>query len=295
MTHQSMTGFARSSGHFDRYRWTWELRSVNGKGLDLRLRLPQGLDHLETEIRKRAATRLTRGNVQVALNVSVSDSKLELVVNETALQAILGLKERIGSRLDDSRLTLEGLLALRGIAELKEAEEPNEALKTREAAILADLSVAMDALAAMRAEEGEKIVALLYSQIDEIEALTRAIENDPSRQPGVIAERLGEQVQRLLDAAPSLDADRLYAEAVLLATKSDIREETDRLSAHIAAARKLLGEGEPCGRRLDFLAQEFNRETNTICSKSNSVAVTAAGLELKTVIDQFREQVQNLE
>ena len=295
MTQQSMTGFARSSGHRDRFRWSWELRSVNGKGLDLRLRLPQGFDHLESAIRKQISARLQRGNVQVALNVSVSDSKLELVVNETALKAVMELKSRLASQLDDSRLTLEGLLAMRGIAELREAEEQGEALKSREALILADLGVAVERLAAMRAEEGEKIVAMLGEQIDQIETLTASIEADPSRQPAVIAARLAEQVQRLIEAAPALDGERLYAEAVLLATKADIREETDRLHAHVAAARKLLAEGAPCGRRLDFLAQEFNRETNTICSKSNSVAVTTAGLELKTVIDQFREQVQNLE
>ncbi|WP_174801208.1 YicC/YloC family endoribonuclease [Martelella limonii] len=295
MTQQSMTGFARSSGHRDRFRWSWELRSVNGKGLDLRLRLPQGFDHLESAIRKQISARLQRGNVQVVLNVSVSDSKLELVVNETALKAVMELKSRLASQLDDSRLTLEGLLVMRGIAELREAEEQGEALKSRESLILADLGVAVEHLAAMRAEEGEKIVAMLGEQIDQIETLTASIEADPSRQPAVIAARLAEQVQRLIEAAPALDGERLYAEAVLLATKADIREETDRLHAHVAAARKLLAEGAPCGRRLDFLAQEFNRETNTICSKSNSVAVTTAGLELKTVIDQFREQVQNLE
>ncbi|WP_180897246.1 YicC/YloC family endoribonuclease [Martelella soudanensis] len=295
MTQQSMTGFARSQGQKGRYRWTWELRSVNGKGLDLRLRLPQGFDHLESAIRKLTAARLTRGNVQIALNVSVADSKLELVVNETALEAVLDLKNRLASRLDDSRLSLEGLLAVRGIAELREADEPGDAMASREALIVSDLELAIGRLAAMRAEEGEKIVAVLREQVDAIEALTVVIEADRSRQPAVIAARLCEQVQRLLEAAPSLEGDRLYAEAVLLATKSDIREELDRLRAHVTAARALLGEPGPCGRRLDFLAQEFNRETNTICSKSNSVEVTAAGLELKTVIDQFREQLQNLE
>ncbi|MGV0878132.1 YicC/YloC family endoribonuclease [Martelella sp. FLE1502] len=295
MTQQSMTGFARSQRQFDRYRWTWELRSVNGKGLDLRLRLPQGFDHLESAVRKLAAARLTRGNVQVALNLSVADSKLELAVNDSALEAVLDLKTRLASRLDDSRLSLEGLLAIRGIAELREAEEGGETLQKREALILRDLELAIDRLASMRAEEGEKIVAVLQAQIDAIEALTDDIEADPSRQPAMIAAKLAEQVQRLLEAAPSLESDRLYAEAVLLATKSDIREEIDRLRAHVTAARALLAEPGPCGRRLDFLAQEFNRETNTICSKSNSVGVTAAGLELKTVIDQFREQLQNLE
>ncbi|WP_319520292.1 YicC/YloC family endoribonuclease [uncultured Martelella sp.] len=295
MKPQSMTGFARSDGYWQRYRWTWELRAVNGKGLDVRLRLPQGSDHLETDVRKRLAERLSRGNVQVALSITLAESRLELVVNEAALQAVLDLKARLGDVLDDKPLSLEGLLGLRGIADFREGEEDSTALETRDGMILGDLDVALDRLCAMRGEEGEKIVAVLGRQIDRIAELTGTIEADPSRTPAAIAERLSEQVGRLVDAAPSLDSDRLYAEAVLLATKADLQEEIDRLNAHVAAARALLEKGGPCGRRLDFLAQEFNRETNTICSKSNAVAVTAAGLELKTVIDQFREQIQNLE
>ncbi|TNB47395.1 YicC family protein [Martelella lutilitoris] len=290
-----MTGFARSEGHWQRYRWTWELRSVNGKGLDFRLRLPQGSDHLESEVRKRLSGRLSRGNVQVALSIALAESRLELVVNEAALQAVLDLKARLGDALDDRPLTMEGLLGMRGIAEFREAEDSDEAIETRDRMILDDLDLALDRLSAMRGDEGEKIVAILSRQIDRIETLTEMIAADPSRAPATIAARLSEEVARLVEAAPALDSERLYAEAVLLATKADIQEEIDRLNAHVAAARALLQQGGPCGRRLDFLAQEFNRETNTICSKSNAVAVTAAGLELKTVIDQFREQIQNLE
>ncbi len=295
MKPQSMTGFARSEGHWTRYRWTWELRSVNGKGLDFRLRLPQGSDHLESEVRKRLSGRLSRGNVQVALSIVLAESRLELVVNEPALQAVLDLKARLGDAVDDRPLTMEGLLGMRGIAEFREAEDNEAAIETRDRMILDDLDLALDRLSAMRGDEGEKIVAVLSRQIDRIGSLTETIAADPSRAPAAIAARLSEQVARLVEAAPALDSDRLYAEAVLLATKADLQEEIDRLNAHVEAARALLQEGGPCGRRLDFLAQEFNRETNTICSKSNAVAVTAAGLELKTVIDQFREQIQNLE
>ncbi|MBB4120553.1 YicC/YloC family endoribonuclease [Martelella radicis] len=295
MKPQSMTGFARSDGHWQRYRWSWELRSVNGKGLDFRLRLPQGSDHLESEVRKRLSGRLSRGNVQVALSITLSESKLELVVNEAALQAILDLKARLGDRVDDGKLTFEGLLGMRGIADFREAEESEETIETRDRMILADLDLALDRLCAMRADEGDKIVAVLGRQIDRIETLTATIAADPTREPAAIAARLAEQVSRLVEASPALDDSRLYAEAVLLATKADLQEEIDRLNAHVEAARALIAQGGPCGRRLDFLAQEFNRETNTICSKSNAVAVTAAGLELKTVIDQFREQIQNLE
>ncbi|QQM32273.1 YicC family protein [Martelella lutilitoris] len=295
MKPQSMTGFARSEGHWQRYRWSWELRSVNGKGLDFRLRLPQGSDHLESEVRKRLSGRLSRGNVQVALSIALAESRLELAVNEAALQAVLDLKARLGDAVDDRPLTMEGLLGMRGVAEFREVEESEETIATRDRMILDDLDRALDRLADMRGDEGEKIVAVLSRQIDRIETLTATIARDPSRSPSTIAEKLSEQVAKLVEAAPALDADRLYAEAVLLATKADLQEEIDRLNAHVEAARALLRQGGPCGRRLDFLAQEFNRETNTICSKSNAVAVTAAGLELKTVIDQFREQIQNLE
>lgn len=295
MKPQSMTGFARSEGHWQRYRWSWELRSVNGKGLDFRLRLPQGSDHLESEVRKRLSGRLSRGNVQVALSIALAESRLELAVNEAALQAVLDLKARLGDAVDDRPLTMEGLLGMRGVAEFREVEESEETIATRDRMILDDLDRALDRLADMRGDEGEKIVAVLSRQIDRIETLTATIARDPSRSPSTIAEKLSEQVAKLVEAATALDADRLYAEAVLLATKADLQEEIDRLNAHVEAARALLRQGGPCGRRLDFLAQEFNRETNTICSKSNAVAVTAAGLELKTVIDQFREQIQNLE
>ena len=295
MKPQSMTGFARSQGAFGRYRWTWELRSVNGKSLDVRLRLPQGFETMEASVRKHISEHFTRGNLQVGLSVTVSESRLELVINDAALEAVLALKDRLGGRIADTPLTLEGLLGLRGIAEFREADEDGTALAERDAQVLADLEAALRALAEMRTAEGAELAAVLSGQIDRIETLARAIENDPARSPAEIANRLSEQIARLVEAAPSLDSERLYAEAVLLATKADLREEIDRLFSHVAAARALLASGGPCGRKLDFLAQEFNREANTICSKSNSVTITAAGLELKTVIDQLREQVQNLE
>ncbi|AJY46639.1 YicC/YloC family endoribonuclease [Martelella endophytica] len=292
---QSMTGFSRSHGEAGRYRWAWELRSVNGKSLDVRLRLPPGFDHIETAVRKLAAERFTRGNLQVGLSVTLSESRLELVVNDAALAAVTSLKDRLGDRIADTPLTLEGLLGLRGIAEFREVEEDDTALEARDRQVLDGLEAALVALAEMRAVEGAKLADVLFRQIDRIETLAETIENDPARSPEEIAARLADQVSRLVEAAPSLDSERLYAEAVLLATKADLREEIDRLYAHVAAARELIAAGEPCGRKLDFLAQEFNREANTICSKSNSVTITAAGLELKTVIDQLREQVQNLE
>ncbi|TPW33400.1 YicC family protein [Martelella alba] len=295
MAVQSMTGFASTGGLEGRYRWSFELRSVNGKGLDLRLRLPSGFEHLEGELRRRAGIFLTRGNLQVALSVSLADSRLELVVNETVLNAVLALKERLGDKIDQAPLTIDGLLGIRGIADFRETEEEEAALAARDVSILSGFDAALERLVDMRRAEGEKIAAVLSGQIDKIEQLTVRVEQDPSRSAKAIAEKLKEQVARLVEGQPSLDPDRLYAEAALLATKADLQEEIDRLHAHVAAARALLAEGGPCGRKLDFLAQEFNRETNTICSKSNAVAVTTAGLELKVVIDQLREQVQNVE
>ncbi|MCO6177754.1 YicC/YloC family endoribonuclease [Ciceribacter sp. RN22] len=296
MALQSMTGFARSEGTSGRYRWAWELRSVNGKGLDIRLRLPSGMEALEVEARHRLSEALSRGNLQVTLSVTISENRVEAVVNEEALAAVLKLRDALGSSVvDPSPMRLDALLNIRGLVEFREAVDSEEIIAARDAAILDGLSRAIAALGDMRRREGEALGRLLSGHVDKIEELARRVEADPSRSPEEIARKLEAQLQALLESAPSLDRDRLHAEAALLATKADLREEIDRLKAHVAAARELLTEGGPIGRKLDFLAQEFNRESNTICSKSNAVAVTSAGIELKVVIDQFREQVQNLE
>lgn len=296
MALQSMTGFARSEGTSGRYRWAWELRSVNGKGLDIRLRLPGGMEALEVEARHRVSEALSRGNLQVTLSVTISENRVEAVVNEEALAAVLKLRDALGaSVVDPSPMRLDALLNIRGLVEFREAVDGEEIIAVRDAAILDGLSRAVAALGDMRRREGEALGRLLSGHVDRIEELARRVEADPSRSPEEITRKLEAQLQALLESAPSLDRDRLHAEAALLATKADLREEIDRLKAHVAAARELLAEGGPIGRKLDFLAQEFNRESNTICSKSNAVAVTSAGIELKVVIDQFREQVQNLE
>ncbi len=296
MALQSMTGFARSEGTSGRYRWAWELRSVNGKGLDIRLRLPSGMEALEVEARQRLSDALSRGNLQVTLSVTISENRVEAVVNEDALAAVLKLRDALGSSvIDPSPMRLDALLNIRGLVEFREAIDSEEIIAARDAAILDGLSRAVAALGDMRRREGDALGRLLSGHVDRIEELARRVEADPSRSPEEITRKLEAQLQALLESAPSLDRDRLHAEAALLATKADLREEIDRLKAHVAAARELLAEGGPIGRKLDFLAQEFNRESNTICSKSNAVAVTSAGIELKVVIDQFREQVQNLE
>lgn len=295
MSLQSMTGFSRREGTVGRYRWVWELRSVNGKGLDLRLRLPTGYDDLETPARALAAEKLTRGNIQAALTVTAGENRLEAVLNRDALAALLALRSELKDIVDPAPLTLDQLFAVRGLIEFREAEDDDEARQARDEAIFGGFRDALDGLVAMREAEGQALRAVLAGHVDQIEALGRIVEQDPQRRPEEIARKLAGQVAALLDASTSLDRDRLYLEAALLATRADTREEIDRLMAHVTAARDLLEKGGPVGRKLDFMAQEFNRESNTICSKSNSAAVTAAGIELKVVIDQFREQVQNLE
>ena len=296
MTLQSMTGFARDESSFGRYRIVWELRSVNGKGLDLRLRLPPGLERLEPDVRRLVGEQVTRGNIQASLTLVASETKLEAVLNREALDAVLSLRAELGAVIDPAPLRLDTLLGIRGIVEIREADESPEEADARDAEILECLARATAHLRQMREQEGAALADVIARQIDRIEELALAVEKDPSRSAEEIGRRLQQQVAALLqDSSQSLDPVRLHSEVALLATKADLREEIDRLKAHVTATRDLLGKGGPVGRRLDFLAQEFNRESNTICSKSNSSAVTAAGVELKVVIDQFREQVQNLE
>jgi uncharacterized protein (TIGR00255 family) len=295
MTLQSMTGFARVEGTSGRTRWAWELRSVNGKGLDLRLRLPPGCEALEADVRRLAGEAFSRGNLQIGLASSVAEAQIEAVVNQGALAAVLALRDQLTGIVDPTPLKLDTLLSVRGIVDFREAEESEAERTVRDADIRTGLAAAIRQLADMRRKEGDALAGVLLGQVARIEALTAVVEADPSRSVAAIAERLSAQVAVLMQGTTALDRDRLHQEAALIATKADLREEIDRLKAHVAAARDLLAEGGPVGRKLDFLAQEFNRESNTICSKSNAAAVTAAGIELKVVIDQFREQVQNLE
>ena len=291
MAIQSMTGFARHEGEVDGFRFVWELRSVNGKNLDVRLRLPQGFEALEQPVRKAVAVALTRGNLQVSLSVSAASTSVEAVVNEAALDAVIELVNRLDDRID----ALDGILNIKGVLEFRDPELSEEAREERNQAVLAGFKTALGDLTAMRLSEGSALARVLGDQVDRIGELTLAVEADPSRSPEAIRARLSEQVASLMDTGATLDRDRLHMEAALLATKADLREEIDRLKAHVDAARALIDGQAAAGRRLDFLAQEFNRETNTICSKSNAAPVTAIGLDLKVLIDQFREQVQNLE
>lgn len=291
----SMTGFARTEGAAEDFRWTWEVRSVNGKGLDVRVRVSAGFERLDGPARQRCAGRLARGNVQATLTVVGETAINRVKINEGVLGEILTVMQNLAGRIEAKPPTLDGILGIRGVVEMVEGDVDDSTRERLDAEILASLERALDDLVETRAGEGEAIGATLKLRLAEIDRLVGAAERSPARTPEVIRARLAEQVAALLDAAPALDPDRLHQEAVLLATKADIREELDRLEAHVVATRDLLSQGGPVGRRLDFLAQELNREANTLCAKSNHREVTAIGLELKAVVDQLREQIQNLE
>ena len=296
MNLQSMTGFARAVAEHDGASIAWEVKSVNGKSVEVRLRLPQGFERLEPAVRQTLQKRFSRGNFQATLTVGrAAGQQVQPVVNEVFLRDLAGLAKRLQDQFGVAPATADGLLSLRGVLDIPESNETEEVRAALDAAILSALETALTGLEQARQSEGEALRSLLSGHIDAIETLTLKAEADPSREPAAIRERIAEQVRLLMDASANLDAGRLHMEAAFLATKADIREEIDRLKTHVASGRALLANGGAIGRKLDFLAQEFNRESNTLCSKSNAATVTAIGLELKAVVDQFREQVQNLE
>jgi uncharacterized protein (TIGR00255 family) len=295
MTLSSMTGFARGHGVAGAYAWNWEIKSVNAKGLDIRFRTPPGWDAVEVPARARAAATLTRGTVYVNLAIERAGVPPAVKVNEPVLAAVLATFKDLAGKFDAAPPSLDGILALKGVMEITEADERAEDRRAAEAAIGESFNKTLDELVAMRRAEGETLRLLLAVRLEEIAALTARGEANPGRKPEAIKVRLAEQVAALLAASERFDPDRLHQEAILMASKADIREELDRLVSHVAQARKLLADGGAVGRRLDFLAQELHRESNTLTAKSNDVELTNVGLELKTVVEQFREQVQNLE
>lgn len=292
---QSMTGFARSSASHNGVTLIWELRSVNGKTLEIRLRLPPGLERLEQTIRQTIQKRFSRGNMQVSLTLNRGGAGTAPVINEALLEQAMLAAKRLEQEFGALPSSSAQLLSLRGIMEPGEQQESDEDRTSFDKSCLEALALALDGLNDARGQEGQALSWILLEQLDRIALLVERAENDPSRSLEAIRARLANQVNLLLEASPALDEGRLHMEAAFLATKADIREELDRLAMHVAAARDLLAKGGPIGRKLDFIAQEFNREANTLCSKSNSSAITAIGLELKVVVDQYREQIQNLE
>src|SRR5471032_2593928 len=291
----SMTGFARGHGVDGSYAWSWEIKSVNAKGLDIRLRLPPGWDAIELPARTRANEKLSRGTVYANLTVERKGIAPTVKVNEPVLNAVLATLKSLGGKVDAQNPTLDGILALKGVIEVTEEDEREEDRRAAEIAILAGFDKALADLVAMRREEGATLGRLLSARLTEIAALAARAEAAPARKPEAIKARLAEQVATLLSASTRFDSDRLHQEAILIASKADIREELDRLASHVAQVQKMIADGGPIGRRLDFLAQELNRESNTLTAKANDVELTNIGLELKSVVEQFREQVQNLE
>ncbi len=295
MALSSMTGFARANGAVGTYAWAWELKSVNAKGLDLRLRLPPGWDAVEAPVRTKAGEMLFRGTVYATLSVAREGVPPVVCVNDSVLAAVLATLDGLKGRVDAERPRLDGILAVKGVIEVVDAEEREEDRRAAEAAVVAGFAQALNGLCEMRRHEGEALGRVLSARLSEIATLAMRAEAVPGRQPEAIRKRLADQVAALLETSDRFDPDRLHQEAILIAAKADVREELDRLEAHVAQAKHLMRQGGAIGRRLDFLAQELNRETNTLCAKSNDVDLTNIGLELKNVVEQFREQVQNLE
>jgi uncharacterized protein (TIGR00255 family) len=291
-----MTGFARTEGTIASANWHWEVRSVNGRGLDLRLRLPAGLEYLEPRVREAVGRHLSRGSINITLAAERIGATAEFRLNERALAEVMRASDRIRSLTDAAPPRIDGLISIKGVLDIIEPEDDPAQVEARADAMLKSLDEVLTALVAARAAEGARLATALDTHLAEIERLVGVVRSSPARSPEAIAERLREQVKRLLEAGNgSFDPQRLHQEAVLLATRADVEEELQRLTSHIGAARELLASAEAVGRKLDFLAQEFNREANTLCSKANDIEITRAGLALKTVIDQLREQVQNIE
>jgi uncharacterized protein (TIGR00255 family) len=295
MALSSMTGFARSHGASGPYAFEWELKSVNAKGFDLRVRLPQGWDELDAHAKKRAGEVLARGTVYANLNVKRANAASSVRINEDVLNAVLKVAGQLAGKIDAVAPSVDGLLAIKGVIEVVEPESNEDEDKAAKAAAAKAFDEALDNLVTMRRREGTSLGQILSQRLDEIEGLAKKAEAAPGRKPEAVRARLAEQVAALLEATDRFDADRLNQEALLIAAKADIREELDRIASHLSQARELIGKGGPIGRRLDFLAQEFHREVNTTCSKSNDLELTNTGLEMKSVVEQFREQVQNLE
>lgn len=291
----SMTGYARAAGAAHQCAFQVEIKSVNSRGLDIRLRLAPGLEALEPKIRKLLSQKLTRGAVSISLSLNKQNAEAELVVNQTALNTVLEALAQLSARIDGEQPKLESILGLRGVLETRETEMSEQETEGVKQAAFACVEQCVVDLVIAREDEGERLALVLKDQIDQIETLTTAAETHPSRSREAIAEKLHKQVSDLMDASVGLSVERLHQEAAILATKADIREELDRLMAHISAARELVKNGGAVGRKLDFLSQEFNREANTLCSKSNAVDLTGIGLDLKAVVDQMREQIQNIE
>ena len=292
-----MTGFARSEGEGDGISWIWEVKSVNGRSLELRLRLPPGFEPLEPQLRAALSQRCRRGNVSATLSVTRL-SPPAIRINRAVLQQIVALSrelaQEVAGEMEAAPPRLDGLIGMRGVIETIE-DDPEEVVEARRAAILDSWGVALDRLAAARSQEGARLASLLADQRADLARLVELAQASAAVQPAAIRARLEALLGELAGLAAAVPEERVAQELALLVTRADVREELDRLRAHIAQAGELLDKGDAIGRQLDFLCQELNREANTLCSKSADIELTRIGLSLKAAIEQFREQVQNLE
>jgi uncharacterized protein (TIGR00255 family) len=295
MTLSSMTGFARSQGAQAGWRWHWEARSVNARGLDVRVRFPEGFDGLEGPARILATERFSRGNISASLTLTNDPVRGSIKINPEVLAQVIGALDALKTKVQAAPPTLDGILALRGVLEPQTVELSQADLGARDAAVLGSLANVFDALIDARRDEGTRLHAVLSQQIERMAELVQQAERLAATQPAQLRTRLKTMVDELLAARAGVSEERLAQEVALLVTKADVREELDRLKSHLTQARELFAAKGAQGRRLDFLAQEFNREANTLCSKSVDIELTRVGLELKAVIDQLREQVQNVE
>jgi uncharacterized protein (TIGR00255 family) len=291
-----MTGFARASGTFDGVGWLWEMKSVNGRGLEVRCRLPSGFDYLEDKLRKTVKSRFERGNINLHLQLDNKSGDVAYQVNQDFLDELLTLANHYVEDGQARRPRMDGMLGLRGVIEPKEDPTADVDTEGFTAALLASVEELMTAMAKARAEEGAQLRPVLTAQLDEIETLVARAGEITARWPERTREKIKAQMALILDAA-ELDEGRLEQELALLTTKADISEELDRLTGHVAATRDLLAGAQKggVGRRLDFICQEFNREANTLCSKAHDKDLTQIGLDLKVLVDKMREQVQNIE
>jgi uncharacterized protein (TIGR00255 family) len=293
MSVASMTGFARADGAEAGISWVWEVKSVNGKSLDLRLRLVPGFDALEQQFRAMLAQRFRRGNFSASLVVTRTAPPAVRINRETLVQ-LVGLMNELAEEMETAPPRLDGLLTLRGVIETVE-DEDEAVLEKRRLAVLGSWATALDRLAAARAEEGARLTALLHSQLQDLTSLVVLADSCAAAQPAAIRDRLLKMLASLNNLASGIPEERVAQEIAMLVTRSDVREEIERLHAHLEQAGELLEQGEAVGRRLDFLCQELNREANTLCSKSADIDLTRIGMSLKAGVEQFREQVQNIE
>lgn len=290
-----MTGFAREEGKHDAFAWRWEVRSVNNRGLDIRSRMPPGMEAFEIAVRDLVTRRFKRGSFNISLNLTSTPGLAGYRLNEPLLERVLELAEDIRRRTGAPPPTAEGLLRLRGVLEADETGEDDEARAARDRSMTESLGRALDQVEASRTEEGSRLRTVLTGLVDEIAALAAQARKLAATQPAAIRARIMAQLDELLNGAAALPEERLAQEIAVMIGKADVREEIDRLDAHVGQARDMIAGGGAIGRRLDFLSQEFNREANTLCSKSQDLELTRTGLALKAAIEQFREQVQNIE